>query len=232
MVYPLSKKEDKEMDRQETTQDIIKRVNKVQAIDFRDLAKYKVALDEASNSDVPYMMNEIDQNGHTQIRIDGNANKTEVKKQDYTLIFWIPEDRIVELFGGIPENARHIQNNGCYALTLKMQDKYITPRAAGKIGEYVMKVIPYFRKIVDIEETAKDGTIVSKPVVKSLTEEEAISFVNSASSDLLDAMYNMVFAYLEIDEQLKPYATDISVYLAAIHMSTQHPEIFNEQDFL
>lgn len=215
------------------TPEVIKKLEVIQDVDLKDLTKTKLkafkpeqagefrnALDEASYSNRPFLQQEKKPDGSTQLSVNGDANRTEIEKKDYTIVFWIPYDEIQELFGGIPEGAIEVPTNGMYILKKEFKQKFITPRASTSVIEYVGEVLPYLMKLKENKEIA------------SMSEMEAIRFANDTGNDLLNAMYKMVFAFLGIDEKLMDYATSTSIFISALTMTVQHPEIFNEVDFL
>lgn len=215
------------------TPEVIKKLEVIQDVDLKDLTKTKLkafnpeqagefrnALDEASYSNRPFLQQEKKPDGSTQLSVNGDANRTEIEKQDYTIVFWIPYDEVEQLFGGVPEGAIDVPTSNMFIFKKEFKQKFITPRAATKIVEYVGELLPYMLKLRENKE------------IVAMSEMEAIRFANEASSDLLNAMYKMVFAFLSIDEKLMDYATSTSIFISALSMTIQHPELFNEVDFL
>ena len=142
----------------------------------------------------------------------GDANKTAVKKNDYTIKFrMLKTDLEVK-----PEGAQEIGNY--YVFSLTFEGIMITPRSDLKIVDAIFKILPFFNKLKE------DGDI------EELSREELLSMFAYAKEEIHLAMYNLVATFLGIDDQLGAHMLPFSVVGALSQLIDNHPEIFNEAD--
>lgn len=148
-----------------------------------------------------------------KISVVGDANRTEVKRNDYEIKFRIPKEM---LGGDMPKGARQVGD--FYVFTVKYKDVSVTPRNDLKIVDAIFKLLPFFKKIKD------DGG------VEELDEEELFSVFAYAHEEVHLAMYNLVATFLGISDQMGEYMLPVSVIKALYGIMDAHPEIFNEAD--
>lgn len=147
-----------------------------------------------------------------KISVVGDANKTEVKKNDYQIKFRMPKS----MFAQPPNGAREIGD--FYAFSVEYKDISITPRNDLKIVDAVMKIIPFFNKLKE------NGN------VEEMSHEEIISVYAHAGEEVHLAVYNLVATFLGISDQMGEYMLPFSVIGALSQIIDNHPEVFNEAD--
>lgn len=147
-----------------------------------------------------------------KISVIGDANKTQVKSNDYEIKFRIPKDGLEQ----IPAGAREV--GPYYVFTIKYENVTITPRNDLRIVDAIMKIVPFFNKLKE------DGSM------ESLTNEEILSVYVGAGEEVHLAVYNLVATFLGIDDMMGEYMLPFSVISALNRIIDTHPEIFNEAD--
>ena len=148
-----------------------------------------------------------------KISVVGDANRTEVKRNDYEIKFRIPKEM---LGNDIPKGAQQVGD--FYAFTVKYKDISVTPRNDLKIVDAIFKLLPFFRKLKD------DGS------VEEMGKEELFSMFAYANEEIHLAMYNLVATFLGINDRMGEYMLPMSVIHAVVGIMDAHPEIFNEAD--
>ena len=169
-----------------------------------DLAK---KVKDAGKDDTPYL--NID--GDTAIVV-GDANKTEVKKNDYIIKFRMP----MSMFDEKPENGELVGNGAYWIITKTFEEVTITPRKDLILSDAIMKLYPFFN---DLKE---DGT------VESYSDAELYSIFALAGDAIHLAMYNIVATFLGIDDVLAEYMLPAYVIQCVSDLVENHPEVFNE----
>ena len=147
-----------------------------------------------------------------EIIVVGDANKTEVKKNDYITKFRMPKSE----FDTKPEGAQEIGD--FYIFSLIYEGISITPRSDLKIVDAIFKILPFFNKLNE------DGSI------EELGREELLTMFAHAKEEIHLAMYNLVATFLGIDDHLGAHMLPFSVIGALSQLIDNHPEIFNEAD--
>lgn len=142
----------------------------------------------------------------------GDANKTEVKANDYTIKFRMPKTELEAMPSGAKEVGEY------YVFSLSFDGITITPRSDLKIVDAIFKILPFFNKLKE------DGSI------EDLSREELLSIFAHAKEEIHLAMYNLVATFLGIDDHLGEYMLPFSVVGALSQLIENHPEIFNEAD--
>lgn len=147
-----------------------------------------------------------------QLTVMGDANKTEIKSNNYTIKFRFAQ----EMFSEMPENAKAV--GPFYVVTVEYEDVTITPRNDLKIIDSIMKVIPFVKKLKE------DGSM------RELTNEEMFSMYAYAGEEIHLAVYNLVATFLGINDKMGEFMLPGSVVIALNKIIETHPEIFNEAD--
>lgn len=169
-------------------------------------AKIVEKMNEAKEDETPYIIQKDD------LTVVGDANRTEVKKNDYVIKYRIPREDYPEDI----EGAKQIANLQIFEETYA--DISISPRNDIKIVNAVTKVVPFFRELKD------DGTITDAK------NEVILDKLANAPDEVILAIYNLVATFLGIDDFMGQYMLPFSVIDALSDMMTNHPEIFNEAD--
>lgn len=147
-----------------------------------------------------------------KLSVVGDANQTEVKKNDYTIKFRFPK----ELF---PEGLEKATSVGpYYVVAVEYKGVSITPRNDVKIMDAIFKILPFFNKLKE------DGGI------EELSNEEILSIYAYANDEVHLAIYNLVATFLGINDQMGEYMLPFSVLTALNQIIDTHPEVFNEAD--
>ena len=142
----------------------------------------------------------------------GDADQTEVKKNDYVISFRAP----VTLFNEKPENAKEV--NGFYLFNAEFKSVTITPRRNMKLVQYVMELLPFFNKLKENGE------------IEGRTNNEMLKVFADAGDEVFLALYNLVATFLDIDDKLGEYMLPFSVLSAFNNLAENHPELFNESE--
>ncbi len=179
----------------------------MEAMKKTDLLAISKKLKQTNEDDTPFLVMK-DQ----EISVVGDANKTEVKKDDYSIRFRMPKNKFDEK----PEGAAEVGTY--YVFSIDFKGITITPRSDLKILDAVMKIIPFFNKLKE------NGSI------EGLEKEELFSVFAQAGEAVHLAIYNLVATFLGIDDELGEYMLPFSVIGAMSQLIDNHPEVFNEAD--
>lgn len=172
-----------------------------------DFLKIANNLKQAEKDDTPFVVVKND-----EIAVVGDANKTHVKRNEYIVSFRFP------LSNEIYKTPESKVIGDFYITNIAYKDVFVSPRRDLTIVGAIMKLIPYFKNLVD------DGTIEDKN-----QEELFEAFVNLEPS-ILDAMYNVVSAMLDVDESIVDNMMPTSVFKVCAQLIEDYPEVFNEAD--
>ena len=181
-------------------------------LEANDLKKIQEKMDDADKDNTPFVV--ID--GEDRISVVGDANKTEVKKKEYSVKFRLPSQ-----YKDLIPNSEPILDGKYYVATVKFNDVMITPRKDLKIVSAITSMIPFLRDI------SPSGDVTNR---KNNELEAIVS--NWISRDyVVDAMYDLVAAMLEVDFVLKDMMVFESVLENTIAILNDFPEVLNESDF-
>ncbi|MGL4695178.1 hypothetical protein [Enterococcus larvae] len=147
-----------------------------------------------------------------EISVIGDANKTEVKTDTYSIKFRMP----MAMFDEKPEGAKEVGQ--AYVFSVDFESVTITPRSDLKVIDAIMKIMPFFNELTDGGE------------VQEFTKNELISVFVSAGDEVHLAIYNLVATFLGIDDQMGEYMMPFSVIESLNKLIDNHPEVFNEAD--
>lgn len=172
-----------------------------------DLVNINEKIKATAEDTTPYLVKKDD-----TLHVMGDANKTEVKKGDYTIKFRYPRSAFAE----IPAGAREVGEFVVFAVTYP--EVTITPRRDIKIIAEIFKLKPFLNTL------SEDGKVEER------TEEEMFMIVADAGEEMLLAVYNLVATFLGIDDIAGEYMLPGSVITALAQIVETHPEIFNEAD--
>lgn len=156
-------------------------------------------IDEAEKSTIPFPVI-----GDDEIVVVGDANQTDIKSYDFEIEFQIPEKN--EKTGELTFKS----------LKKEYKDVFITPRRNSAIVKTIVDLVPYFKK------ADKDGTL------HSYTEEEVVEIIMNFDNEIYDRMYSLVAAVLGIDDRLKFFMTEDSVWMATAKIINQYKAAVNE----
>lgn len=172
-----------------------------------DLLGLNKQLQKINEDDTPFAVVKDD-----EIAVVGDANKTEVKKNDYTVKFRVP----ISMFQQKPADAVVVGSS--YVFSVDFPDVTISPRSDLIIVDAIMKITPFFKKLNE------NGS------VDDLTNEELLSVFAYAGEEVHLAIYNLVATFLQIGDEIAPYMLPFSVIGALNEIIENHPEVFNEAD--
>lgn len=170
-----------------------------------DYLKIKEGLDSAQADVTPFP---VVKDG--EISIIGDANKTEINKNDYTIQFKVPN-------GVVPDGVGRKTPTGTY-LELDYKDIFVTPRQEYDVTRILIKIMPYFRKVDENGE------------VSEYTDEEAIQILLSMEDELADLMYDLVAKVCGVDPALKDYMLPTSVVVNTYKIAQDIPNSINEAE--
>lgn len=172
-----------------------------------DFLKIADSLKNAEKDDTPFAVIKDD-----EIAVVGDANKTHVKRNEYVVSFRFP------LSNEIYKTPESKVIGDFYITNIAYKDVMITPRKDLTIVGAIMKLIPYFKNLVET------GEVIDK------TEEELFDVFLNLKTDILDAMYNVVSTMLEIDDRIVDNMMPTSVFKVCAQLIEDYPEVFNEAD--
>ena len=132
------------------------------------------SMKKAEESTTPYAVPTED-----EIVVVGDANKTELNKNNFTVLFWIPE----QVDGEIVEKDVEIE----------YKDVYITPRQAPRVVKAMNDLYPFYKKITE-QGTGED-----------YSDDEIMNLVAELPDEIYERMYTLVATTLGVDPVLKDY---------------------------
>lgn len=147
-----------------------------------------------------------------EVNVVGDANKTEVKKNNYVLRFRFPKE--MSQF----ELPTSTKIGDWFINEIEYKDVFISPRRDLKVVSAIMEIIPYFKSV------SENGDLVNK------SDEELITFAKNIPYEIIDAMYDIVSAFLNVDDTLVNYMSPLSVISVMGDLIRDYPEVFNEAD--
>lgn len=152
-----------------------------------------------------------------ELSIIGDANKTEVKYVDMVMGFRTPK----ELFERKNVKADNVQTVGAYYVyEMEYKNCTITPRHDVRILGALLKVIPFFLKARE----ENNGSL------EFASPEELIFMMATCADDIVLAMYNVVGAFLRIDDELGQCMFPAHVFNCLAIFFKTYPEALNEAD--
>ena len=167
----------------------------------------KNKIENAKEDDTPFPV--VD---GSNISVIGDANLTEVKKNDYTIKFGFPKDRYETKPQGAEETPMY------YMFTVDYEGISINPRGNLGVAAAVMDLLPFFKELKD------DGGVENlKP------EDTALRFMR-AKNEIQLAVYNLVATFLGISDEDATWMEPMSVIATAGKILKEHPEIINETE--
>lgn len=175
--------------------------------EYREIQK---KLQEAQKDDTPFAVVQGD-----EVAVVGDANKTAIKKHDYTVKVTIPKAYASMLIKG-EDIQREIGDYVVGEVTFK--DVYIKPRNSMKIMAAAADLIPFFN---NLEE---DGNVTA------MDDEELIASHKLFSDEVVDAMYRLVKNVLDLDDAMADSLTPPSVVELVGKFIEDFPELFGETD--
>lgn len=147
-----------------------------------------------------------------ELNVIGDANKTELNKHTYVLRFRFPKEfSQYEL-----PTSTHIGD--WFINEIEYKDVFVSPRRDLKVVAAIMEIIPFFK------EVSESGKLQDKG------DEELLNFAKDLPYEIVDAMYDIVSAFLNVDDSLVNYMSPMSVIEVMGALIRDYPEVFNEAD--
>lgn len=115
-----------------------------------------------------------------EVVVVGDANKTELNKHNFTVLFWIPER---------DDNGNIVEKD----VEIEYEDVYITPRQAPRVVRAMNDLFPFYKKATENGE------------VKDYTDEEILGLVAELDDEIYERAYNLVATTLGVDPALKDF---------------------------
>ena len=162
----------------------------------------KEGIEDATQDDTPFIVSKDD-----QLSVVGDANKTEINKHDFKIVFKLPEGAV---------DGKKV--NGGVLKEVEYKDVFIAPRRATKVTSAICRLLPYFRKV------SEDGNI------EDYDAEDIFKLVGDWNDEIIDTMYYVVATFLDVDERLVDYMQPSSVLKAVVQIIKEYPEVINESD--
>ena len=168
------------------------------------------ALKEAEKDDTPFLVVDDD-----NLTVVGDANKTEVKQNDYVLSFRFPKGTKIPKSKGFSEG---LETKYGVVTQKEYKDFFIAPRKNMNIVRLLINILPFFKKQND------DGTVTE------YTEDEIASIIGSLTDEIINAMYDLVCYVFDVDTALRDYIEPMCVARLIIQLIKDYPEVSNEAD--
>ena len=158
----------------------------------------KAALDNAQESTVPFPVINDD-----ELAVVGDANKTELKRYDYQVVFEKPVYEDGELTGMKRETKTY-------------ENVFVKPRQNTQIVKWLASMLPYFYKVDE------EGNQVE------YTKLEMLSIFGKLDGVILDTMYELVAVILDIPDGEKDFMVGSSVMETVLKFIDDNPQTANE----
>lgn len=172
-----------------------------------DFLKMQNARKRAEEDDTPFLVMDGD-----KMKIPGDANKTQVKKHDYTIGFAFPatwKDRFD------PKDI--VKEVGQYIVVdIEYKDVFLNPRLQMTAISALVELEPFFNKVYDNGE------------VKDLTVDEVRDVLRYLDDDMTKALYHAVAVILGVDKSIEEYMLISDVIATSIMITEDFPEAINE----
>ena len=173
------------------------------AITQEDLLRIKDSMKKAEESETPFP---VLKDG--ELAVVGDVNDIGTKKHDYKIKFRFPKAWGVE---GTPV--------GDYIITeVEYKDKYINAKRDFEVIRELMNIEPFFNHL------REDGSLEER------TPEELGRIVFELNGEINDALYRIVAAVLEIDDELACYMLPVSVFRTVADIIENNTSAWNEAD--
>lgn len=151
-----------------------------------------------------------------ELLVMGDANKTENKKHDYKVLMRYPKDKAQHI-----DEKDIIKTVGDYVFfEVEFKDVEILPRKNMQVVASIAEFLPFFY------ELREDG------IVDEIPTDKLIQIAKELSGDILDSMYAMVGAFLNVKSDVYDYFMPSSVIGLTAKFINDFPEVFNEADFI
>lgn len=181
-------------------------------------------LKEAEKSDQPFLAVTEDAQEKQELYVSGDLSKIEKIEDDYTLVFRFPKNNIEDILGGKPTGDEVEEKETFYyikklhkGITLKPKDDHIVVAS-------IMEVLPFFKEINRDEDGEVD--------LKNYSKEQLYEMYYQDGGKMEAAMYNLVRAFLGVDEEWLDYIMPSSVLEVIAKIMKNHPSVFNEANFI
>lgn len=179
-------------------------------VSLDEMLAIKQGMDDAHNDDTPFPV--VTKDGMTVV---GNANKTEVKSRDYTIMFRFPKEMAQEM--NIDKSNIVKETNASVYVNVEYNNVHIKPRYDLEIDAALTKIFPYFYNVKEKQ-------------VKERSEEELIAMVKDMCQQIGDDIYDVVAAVLGVDRSIVEYMDWNSVISVMTRLPYDFPEVFNEAE--
>lgn len=181
-------------------------------ITLENYNKIEKALDDAQEDTTPFLVMQSDD----KLGISGDANRTERKSKCYTIRFRFPSI----LKDSIPEEINITREAENYVIgEYTVEDVYLSPRKDFIVLSSISKLIPYFNKLNE-----ENGDVTK------LEDREKLELIINTDVEILDAMYNVVEAFLQLSKELIDLVLPSSIFETLYLLIQDFPEAFNEAD--
>ena len=173
------------------------------AITQAEMLKLKEAIKEAEKSETPFP---ILKDG--ELAVVGDVNDIGVKKHDYKVMFRFPKSFGIE---GKPV--------GDYIMTeVEFKDKFITGLQDFAVIREMVTLIPFFNNLNE------DGSVTER------TEEELAEIVTQLNDGIVESIYRVIAAVLEIDDEFMKYIVPMSAIHTIGEIIKNNASAWNEAD--
>lgn len=183
-------------------------------ITYEEFVEMKKKMDEAEEDTTPYAITDGD-----EISVVGDPNKTEIKKNDYVILFAYPQkpqwkERLKSECVSIKaETPNYIVVEKTY------KDVWVPPRVYTAVQTAFAELYQFFNVIME------DGSI------RDLTDTEIVEALRMLPQEMMESMYHVVATVLRIPQSDEEFMLQTSTTGAVLKMIQDFPEIINGMDF-
>lgn len=181
-------------------------------VTLEDMTKLQDGIEEAHKDDTPFPIV-----ADKEIKVVGDANKTEIKQHDFNIRFRFPKD-MPEVQNIDPSEI--IKTVGEYIIVnFEFKNVKIKPRYDLEIIAALSRIYPYLYKI---NEKTKS---LEKRSTKEITD-----IIDGMCQTIGDDLYHVTAAILGVDKELEQWMMWNDVEDFVTHIPQNYPELLNETE--
>lgn len=189
---------------------------------LKEFNNIEQALKDAQEKTDPFLIADEQEN----LYISGDADNTKRKSKSYTLELRFPS----VLKDAIPEAVKIIRESDNFIYgEYTVEDVYLSPREDFRVISSIGKILPFFNKLEeDYADTDENGELEFH--FEELSDQEKLEIIVNMDREVLDAMYDIVQAFLQVSDVFLDCLLTSSVFATLFELIVDFPEAFNEAD--
>lgn len=177
----------------------------------------KQKMDEAENDTTPYAVMNSDGD---ELNVIGDVNKTEVKKHDYTILFYYPNTEAWKETLKNRTDLSILRYTDNYIICRRVfKDIWVPPRVYTAVQTAFVELYQFFNTV------SEDGEL------RDLTYDEAVKALRMLDQEMIEAMVHAVATVLQIPREEEDFIYSLGLPTVVIQMVGDFPEIINGVDF-